>query len=951
MRERERRGGDGDGGSARVAPRRVGGPVLAKATARTTGQMAAGVGVQAREPAGGGQPLPAPVQASMEASFDADFSAVRWQEDGDATARGADAYARGDDLVFAPGQFDPGSHDGRSLIGHELAHVLQQREGRVAAPQGRGGDTDVLDDAGLEAEADTMGERAARGEPAGGGGTSAAAAGAASDAPIQRRTTVTAVPATFEADAAVKARTVARFLEYTRGQADWSTHYTGPDKADLQQLLHDLLADASFAAGTQEMVVSTVLALSSADRADLERYCAAVHHADAVPTAKMQRISDVARGVLVGKTLPRLETAVGGGGVLYHITAPRSVNDLIDAGRVDELIAYCTSKNPQWQVPDGKEFTSFLTMPVGFAVVGAMLPDVRNLHHFAFPALTRLMVDRLGGHAGKPLTLILHSGVDHNGAFHHDGHLAAAITGSPNRVAMIEGKETLADIQSELGPIAAAYGGGHIDQVMIAGHGNSRVMDLAGSTSVGTDGSGRPTVDQHDDTLDLDNNAAATTAFFDELIRHMDGPNRRIVLNACLTASNDLTVDPTGGDPAVQIRDQLAANGSLANTVRDRVAAAGASVDVIGANASFPEGPDLMDPSGRLDIIWTEDPALTAIDKLDYIRSGRESTGVLRAVLERWEAPAGGATPPWLDAVNTRMATHVDTWEGALIEACLRTIQGAAANAAQISELAHNTEPVSLGYFRQFAHVSDLTPVVAGRRALLFAAVEACAEWPGEDAIAPLAIYQVWGASDASKYASLVAHLGAHSFTTSMAEGFFDFGFLGARLGQLLPMASAAMPSRGQLVIACSSVLEGNGGVARDFLRATARAGGGRFAPALGLGGIADNSTEDEILTAIGMGAGGGGAGGGGATHVDANVDRDGDGTNESFVERIAAHGTVVNCSTLRVHAGPGNAAAEVGFLSAGDRVFAFGTRNGWIAIELPGGGTGYVWRDFLALS
>jgi hypothetical protein len=119
-------------------------------------QRSAGVG------SGG---LPEPVQAKMEAAFGADFSNVRVHEGDDAAAIGADAYASGEDLHFAPGKYDPDSEQGQALIGHELAHVEQQRTGRV------GGDGLVVD-AGLEHEADDLGARAARGETvasAGGG--------------------------------------------------------------------------------------------------------------------------------------------------------------------------------------------------------------------------------------------------------------------------------------------------------------------------------------------------------------------------------------------------------------------------------------------------------------------------------------------------------------------------------------------------------------------------------------------------------------------------------------------------------------------------------------------------------------------------------------------------------------------------------------------------------------
>lgn len=107
--------------------------------------------------------LPGDLRAGMERSFGADFSGVRVHEDGAADALGADAYAAGKDLHFARGQYDPGSHSGRELIGHELAHVVQQDHG---APAGQGRGVELEGSPALEREADEAGARAARGEPA-----------------------------------------------------------------------------------------------------------------------------------------------------------------------------------------------------------------------------------------------------------------------------------------------------------------------------------------------------------------------------------------------------------------------------------------------------------------------------------------------------------------------------------------------------------------------------------------------------------------------------------------------------------------------------------------------------------------------------------------------------------------------------------------------------------------
>ncbi len=134
---------------------------LATTPTRLTPAAAAGVLDQV-ETRGMGQPLPAQLRASMERSFAADFSTVRVRQGQAAQALGARAYARGETLHFAPGAYDPGSEGGRGLIGHELAHVVQQREGRVAAPQGAGGI--IAGDPTLEVEADRQGALAARGE-------------------------------------------------------------------------------------------------------------------------------------------------------------------------------------------------------------------------------------------------------------------------------------------------------------------------------------------------------------------------------------------------------------------------------------------------------------------------------------------------------------------------------------------------------------------------------------------------------------------------------------------------------------------------------------------------------------------------------------------------------------------------------------------------------------------
>ncbi|HEX8114159.1 MAG TPA: DUF4157 domain-containing protein [Kofleriaceae bacterium] len=104
---------------------------------------------------GQGRPLEPGLRGAIERLLHADLSGVRVHEGPAAPAMGALAFTVGDDIHFAPGRFDPSTRDGVALLGHELTHVVQQREGRVANPYRSG--LVIVQDPALEAEADRVG--------------------------------------------------------------------------------------------------------------------------------------------------------------------------------------------------------------------------------------------------------------------------------------------------------------------------------------------------------------------------------------------------------------------------------------------------------------------------------------------------------------------------------------------------------------------------------------------------------------------------------------------------------------------------------------------------------------------------------------------------------------------------------------------------------------------------
>jgi hypothetical protein len=110
------------------------------------------------------------VRVDFESAFGESFSDVRvYEGDGVADAAGAQAVARGNDIHFAKGRYAPGTPQGRFLLGHELTHVVQQRQGQMTEDRVRR----LIDDAmgsgrsPREHEADRIGMLVAAGQPAG----------------------------------------------------------------------------------------------------------------------------------------------------------------------------------------------------------------------------------------------------------------------------------------------------------------------------------------------------------------------------------------------------------------------------------------------------------------------------------------------------------------------------------------------------------------------------------------------------------------------------------------------------------------------------------------------------------------------------------------------------------------------------------------------------------------
>ncbi len=117
-----------------------------------------GAGNHATAMAARGRPLDSGIRTELEGQLGADLTRVRVHTDpaaaASAEALDATAYTIGSDIVFGAGAYRPTEPAGRALLGHELAHVVQQTRGGGTAG------------AGAEADADRAAAAVAAGGPA-----------------------------------------------------------------------------------------------------------------------------------------------------------------------------------------------------------------------------------------------------------------------------------------------------------------------------------------------------------------------------------------------------------------------------------------------------------------------------------------------------------------------------------------------------------------------------------------------------------------------------------------------------------------------------------------------------------------------------------------------------------------------------------------------------------------
>jgi len=934
--------------------------------------------------------LPSHVQAKMESSFGTDFSGVNIHANsGQATNIGALAYTQGNDVHFAPGQFNPDSQKGQELIGHELTHVVQQRQGRVRPDAEQYKSLNINSDTSLEKEADVMGTKAAQGESVQfKTNNSKVSNKIPSASSIQKVDNPTAQDYKNFTD--FKAMTLYELDKYANKQADWylSPSLSGAERDSVREILsftreENIIGNCG-AFIFNELYQNLIAVSNKSDVLDPLRYYAKV--AASSDPFLISRVNNTNDGVLKGQKLQTLISGIPSfilktamyDGAFEKFVSVSDVQKLVDYYQNAQDTPFFQSSSKRLAANDFGAYTLLNTDKYPLDYDSTSIKDyVRSYHRFEKHALDKLVTNFGDTSKLKPLTIILHSAIDHNGAFIRDPKLSNVITNANLHVLMVEGKEKVNDYKSTIEPLAKKYGqNDKIDQVMFAGHGNSQSIELGGkieedkrdkipdpsdpSKKIPNPNKGK--IKEVSNSIDVKNDPMGAQAIFDEVLDNMnlltDGtkePHRRILFNACLTNSN--SIPPTGGMGATAartaIQNWLTTNKNLVDTVLGRVTAKGSDITkVVGSVASHGQL-DMYDAGDNLDLISSYDPQITAPNKIDYVKAGQEPTGVLRAVHELWSSTVAIDVATLKTEITNRSTAGSSDWRNVIIESIFKIIlqpaNWADSDLIRAMQFVAGTidhcrleQECKVNNLSLLEYITTVTPVTNTQLTTIFNDVTGSDKWSSLHYI-PTVFYQVWMAidtSDVSLPGKLTSHLNTQYADIKELQNFIDVLYMNKN-----GMFAKCLKNKGnfgEIKLALIGALKNNTD-SKSFLMNELVVD--KF-PATHnidtlLGGVA---TELDILEILGVYtpptvsapviSG---------TTKDANLTIDGGTQNTLYVDSVTKTGTTKSglfSGTTTAYKEPSASATVFGEIAKGTQVYIVGSVGEWWAIEYTNSGT-----------
>jgi len=839
------------------------------------------------------------------------------------------AYTQGSDIHVAPGQ--------EKHLAHEAWHVVQQKQGRVS-PTMRMAGTAINDDPTLEQEADVMGLQAMqitspRRLPA---------SEAASMSPGTVREPGARPVSGFTQYFAGTFRNLvqrvrlnkAQLFDKTLGEFDQHTKYEQFDWANVATVTADeralvwTLLDKVLDKGLDGVKISQFVTDIGTDKPKLDQllvYCMArVGKYNNASTVTLGSAAGLDEALKWGKWVTKLSAALTGPLVKAVIPEEAFKNLIADEAIAQRFLDYVAACNPILETPEGSEATSFVKFDKEggkYTDYNVDLPEVRNYHKFTKAALDRVKINKADTSKTKPLTLVLHSFYDHNGAFHRHVRVNEVLINLNTLSLLYENlaQPTLDNLKGGgLEALAKKYGkGDKITQVMIAGHGNFNIIQMGGS---GIEVKDDKAVEKGTSYLLLDQNISGYSetvkfwdAFFKELRKNMgafdDGATRfepAVLLRACLTNSNsvenqtikqrvrknynvdldDPLVDPKAHQDKIkkEVVDYINESGSLTAQIESKYS--GGAFKVLGANASISSASvGAVKPTGELGFVSASDPKVGGT-KLEYVAEGHEPLGVMRAVVQSWAANEVACKL----AMTNRLKVPAASWQDRLI----LLLFALATNQFKDNLLQVNLLPKSASNLYEAIGVDahrrvsefDGDTIISTYPTELIGGMLAAVDLPDPQKV-KLVLYEYWMSIDAPKSKEFLESLGDVSFNRARAKEYVDFKKIGPTVSFLMDNADGGAAQNGKRLLAVLDVFHGTADAKSIKLIKDAATGNGGKLPA-NISNLLGGFSENDMLAKVGLPpavvaplAVLGGLPP--PTKVN-NVDTDGDGVNDAYV-------------------------------------------------------------------
>ncbi len=767
------------------------------------------------------------------------------------------------------------------------------------------------------------------------------------------------VKSEYKNEADIKLLTLSNFYTYTHQQADWAIRT--PD-ADLPQAVRaNLRKLQSFAEEKRildacgDMSVNDVMT-AGGTLDDIFKHLRKYKqgYTQKLPTVELAAITDVKKAIEYAKAILKLETVLSGAVLSVTLKEKEGkwkdqLTRLIDKKWIDDLVSYIQNCHASIEANNGRDFESYIEMrqeTTNPSDYKGKLANVKNFHRFEPDALNKLVENESKGNpitgwgpfkSAKPFVLILHSGLDHNGAFHRDKFLTEVIKHVKNFTLMVEGASSIGDMTSLIAPMSKQYGGtkGKINQVMLAGHGNSKSMQLAGTTSQDVEDGAVKTDTKRVTARDTDNDSKL---LMETLFKNMaNDANSRIVLNACLTASDSVPgeLDPDPAKAKKQINDAINNNPSLATKFKQVAAAEKSKVTVAGANGSFGQI-QLIDPkTGQLDLIPTKspDPALTS-EPIEYVRSGTEPVGVLRATVKCWAEDQAKCMKAVQDHYDASAGANYDS---RLIKTIFGIILKSPNDGRLMNQLSHATDTMA-----EFSHSNEVNNIdeLIAVRGLIGNHLDTIYKdiLPLLSDQKKMLLYQEWMLKDNAKDNDFLTALDIFA-TANEVQRFVNITSIAGSLARLLPLPAAAPNKNAKIKLAALGVMKGNnnpGDASYEFLHSLVI--DRKFPAALNIATLTGFS-EQTLLENIGITEdvapeppkkGGKKTP---APQPTPNIDLNGDGKHDFYINTFAG-GAFITADLLNVRYKPGKGYSIIATVKKGEVVVVIGDSGDWYAIQ-----------------